>query len=204
MNKYTIMEHIAIYGGAFNPPTLAHSQVVQEVLRQQAASHIILSPCWEREDKNFWIEHAKRWKLIQIFFNTLKKLWLSVSLDTYFFDGKNNGITTTRAEEDYFREKIWVSPSFIFGSDVAANMSWWSNNDERHIEEKLKKIFIKRPWFDFDFEANGFREYTLLDIPHMLDISSSMAREMIQNKQSIERILSPEIMQEIEKNHLYQ
>lgn len=65
-------------------------------------------------------------------------------------------------------------------------MSWWSNNEARFIEEKLKKIFIKRPGFEFDFEANGFAEYTLLDIPDMLDVSSSLAREMIRNKQSVE------------------
>lgn len=65
-------------------------------------------------------------------------------------------------------------------------MSWWSNNEQRFIEKRLKKIFIKRPGFEFDFEKNGFAEYTLLDIPDMLDISSSLAREMIRNKRSVE------------------
>jgi len=37
----------------------------------------------------------------------------------------------------------------------------------------------------------------------MLDISSTVAREMIQNKQSVEGILFPEIAREIEQNGLY-
>lgn len=197
------MEHIAIYWGAFNPPTLAHAQVVQEVLKRKAASHIILSPSWEREDKNFWIPHMNRKKLIHIFLELLKKDGLSVSLDTHFFEGKNGWNTTTAAEEAYFREKLWFSPAFIFGSDVAKNMPWWSNNEGKFIEERLKKIFIKRPWEHFDFIANGFREYTLLDIPDMLDISSSLAREMIAGKRSVNGILFPEISAEIERANLY-
>lgn len=97
---------IAIYGGAFNPPTLAHARVVSEVLKRQAATHIILSPSGVREDKNFGISQAERRRLIEIFFEVLKKDGLSISLDTYFFEGKNAGITTTAAEEGYFREKL--------------------------------------------------------------------------------------------------
>lgn len=197
------MEQIAIYWGAFNPPTLAHAQVVSEVLKRQAASHIILSPSGEREDKNFWIPHKNRWELVQIFLKVLQKKGHNVSLDRHFFEGKNGGQTTTAAEEAYFREKLWFSPSFIFGSDVAPNMHWWSNNENRLIEERLKKIFIRRPWVHFDFEANGFKEYTLLDIPEMLNISSSLAREMIAQKRSVEGVLFPEIIEEIEREKLY-
>ncbi len=197
-------KNVAIYWGAFNPPTLAHSKVVQEVLAQTDISHIILSPSGEREDKDFWIEHENRRKLIQIFLKLLQDSGAKVSLDTHFFEWNNAGITTTSEEEAYFRKKLWFSPAFIFWSDTAANMHWWSNNEDRFIEEKLKKIFIARPGTHFDFEANGFSEYLLLDIPNMLDISSSLAREMIQHKQSVAWILDPKIIHEIEKNHLYQ
>ena len=199
-----IMEKVAIYWGAFNPPTLAHVQVVEEVLRRQAASHIILSPSWDREDKDFWIPSSERRKLVEIFFTILRKQGLDVSLDTHFLEWKNTWITTTAWEEKYFREQLWVSPAFIFWSDVAPNMSWWSNNPDRFIEERLKKIFIKRPGFEFDFQVHRFREYILLDIPHMLDISSSLAREILKNKRSIEWILLPEVAREIAAQKLYQ
>ena len=198
------MEKVAIYWGAFNPPTLAHAQVVEEVLKRQAAGHVILSPSWEREDKDFWISTPERRKLVEIFFEVLRQQGLHVSLDIHFLEWKNTWITTTTWEEKYFREQLWVAPAFIFWSDVAPNMSWWSNNPDRFIEERLKKIFIKRPGFEFDFEANGFREYTLLDIPHMLDISSSLAREILRNKQSVEWILLPEVAREIQAQKLYQ
>lgn len=193
----------AIYWGAFNPPTLAHIQVVEEVLKTSDVAHVIISPSGEREDKIFDISHDDRRKLIEKYVEILKSLWANVSLDTYFFDTNDSGVTTTTAEEEYFRKKLWVSPYFIFGSDTAENMSWWSNNKNRFIEERLKKIFIRRPWCEFDFQANGFREYTLLDIPDMLDVSSTMAREMLKNKSVVNGILHPEIQNEIEENNLY-
>ncbi len=197
-------ENVAIYWGAFNPPTLAHSQVVHEVLSRTNIDHIILSPSWEREDKNFWIDHIHRRWLIELFLKLLQNHWANVSLEPHFFEWNNSDITTTRAEEEFFRDKLWFSPSFIFWSDVAPNMHWWSNNENRFIEEQLRKIFISRPWKHFNFKANGFREYTLLDIPDMLDVSSSTAREMIRQKQSVEWILHPEMSQKIKKENLYQ
>lgn len=196
-------KNIAIYWGAFNPPTLAHEQVVREILRISQVQHIIISPSWEREDKQFSVNMDRRKKLIERYVGVLQESWLSVSLDTFFLEGKNKGLTTTAAEEAYFREKLWVSPHFIFGSDVAANMSDWSWNIDTFIETKLKKIFITRPGYEFDFEGNAFDNYMLLDIPDMLDISSSLAREMIRNKQSVQGILHPHIAQEIRVNNLY-
>lgn len=199
----TIQESVAIYWGAFNPPTLAHAQVIKEVLSNTQITHIIISPSWEREDKVFWISAKERRRLIEIFLEKCENEWSNVSLDMYFFEGKNDGITTTRAEEEYFRRKLWFSPTFIFWSDVAEHMHWWSNNERKYIEEKLRKIFIKRPGVDFDFKKNGFKEYTLLDIPDMLDVSSSLAREMLRNKISVEWILSQEVCDEIKEMSLY-
>lgn len=196
-------ENIAIYWGAFNPPTLAHMQVAKKILETSSISHLIISPSWEREDKDFWIEPMNRKKLIEQYVSLLQDSWLSVSLDTFFLEWKNQGLTTTAAEEEYFKNKLWVSPHFVFGTDVAPDMPGWSGNENEFIETKLRKIFVNRPWYDFDFEWNGFDNYMLLDIPDMLDISSSMAREMIRNKQSVKNILHPEITQAIQDNNLY-
>lgn len=198
-----VVENIAIYWGAFNPPTLAHAQVVWEVLANSHIHHLIISPSWEREDKQFWINPMNRKKLIKQYITLLQNSWLSVSLDTFFLEWKNQGLTTTAGEEEYFRKKLWVSPHFIFGTDIAPNMPDWSGNIDTFIETKLRKIFINRPGYEFDFEWNGFDNYMLLDVPDMLDISSSLAREMIQNKQSVRGILHPKIIELIKREKLY-
>jgi len=199
----TTVEKTAIYWGAFNPPTLAHIQIVEEVLKMTDITHVIISPSGEREDKDFWIDHVARRKLIEWYISLLQQAWLPVSLDDFFFSWKNTWITTTKAEDDYFRKKLWISPHFIFWSDTAENMSWWSNNENRFIEEKLKKIFLQRPWHTFDFEWNWFDNYILLDIPDMLEVSSSLARAMLQTKWDVSWILHPKIEEIIREDNLY-
>ncbi|MDD2870412.1 MAG: nicotinate-nicotinamide nucleotide adenylyltransferase [Candidatus Gracilibacteria bacterium] len=197
------MENIAIYGGSFNPPTLGHIQVVKGVLEHTDIKKIIVAPSGDRLDKSHNIEHNNRKKLIEIFIKVLKESGVNVDLDLYFFEGKNNGITTTLQEEKYFKQKLGLEPTFIYGSDVVTHMHNWVGNDNKYIEKKLKKIFINRPGYEFKPQNYSLDNYILLDIPELIQVSSSVAREMIKNKQSVADILNPEIVKEIINNNLY-
>lgn len=197
------MENIAIYWWSFNPPTLWHIQVVKWVLEHTDIKKIIVAPSWDRLDKSHNIEHNNRKKLIEIFIKVLKESWVNVDLDLYFFEWKNNGITTTLQEEKYFKQKLWLEPTFIYWSDVVTHMHNWVWNDNKYIEKKLKKIFINRPGYEFKPQNYSLDNYILLDIPELIQVSSSVAREMIKNKQSVADILNPEIVKEIINNNLY-
>ncbi len=196
-------QNIAVYGGTFNPPTLGHMQVMQEILKNTHITHIIMSPSGTRSDKIFGIEDIHRKRMSQICIETLKTQGYSLSLDTHFIDGKHTWLTTTKAEYEYFRESIWEEPTFIFGSDMAQRMHTWENNPDRFVETRLKKIFLHRPGYDFDFEKNDFENYILLAISEMLGVSSTIAREMLRTKQNVEQVLHPNIIQDIAKHHLY-
>lgn len=198
----TLQEDVAIYWGAFNPPTLAHEQVVKEVLSTQEISKIIISPSGERKDKDFWISWEQRKKLIDTYMEILSWEWLNVELDTHYFEWKNGSHTTTASEEKYFWDKLWISPWFIFGSDVAKDMPDWLENEWKFIEKKLNKIFIPRPGSQFDFSASWYENYILLDEVEMLDVSSSIAREIVKNKCSISWILNPKIAETISENNI--
>ncbi len=198
----TSQNNVAIYWGTFNPPTLAHMQVVTEVLKTTEISKIIISPSGVRQDKNFWVLENQRRLLIERYIEVLKNAWLNIGFDTHFLEGKNGWFTTTAQEEEYFRKKLGESPWFIFGNDIAKDMPDWSWNIDKFIEHKLQKIFIPRPGYTFDFKKNDFKNYMLLDIPNMLDMSSSIARAMIAGKQSVDGILHPEIAEAIEQNNI--
>jgi len=165
MNKTS---ETAVYGWSFNPPTLAHAQVVKKVLATKKISQVIISPSGLRWDKDFGMH------------------------------GLNGDETTTAQEEAYFREKLWKSPWFVFGTDVAPDMPTWKWNINKFIETKLKKLFLTRPWFDFDFEAYNFQNYMLLDIPDMIDLSSTTVRTLIKTKDEVSDILYPGV-----DNHLH-
>lgn len=195
MNKTS---ETAIYGWSFNPPTLAHAQVVKKVLATKKISQVIISPSGLRWDKDFGINENHRRNLIEIYVDSLKREWFNVEIDRYFMHGLNGDETTTAQEEEYFREKLWNSPWFVFGTDVAPDMPTWKWNINKFIETKLKKLFLTRPWFDFDFEANNFKSYMLLDIPDMIDLSSTTVRTLINTKDEVSDILYPGV-----DNHLH-
>ncbi len=195
-------KEIAIYWWAFNPPTLAHYIVIQKVLTLTSIEKIILTPDWQRIDKDFWIRHENRRKMIELFYQKLLKMWLKVELCDYFLEWKNKNNTTTMSVNQYFNDNLWFIPWHIFWTDVAKDMPNWSGNTDWYIEQKLKKIFIPRPWYEFN--NMWLDNYMFLDIAYMLEISSTMAREMIKNKQKTKDVLFPEIREYIDKNNLYQ
>lgn len=193
------MENIAIYWGAFNPPTIWHKLVIEKLLTQNEVSKIIFSPDWERRDKNYQINSTDRIKMLQIFFTELKQRWLNVDFEDYFL--KNPWNTTTMEVEKYFSNKLWFNPHHIFGIDTIWSMPNWVWNTDRYIQDRLKKIFIKRRWFEVPTNLD-MKNYEILDLG-ILEISSTTVREMIKNKMRVDHILTPNVEAYIKQNWLY-
>lgn len=193
------MKNIAIYWGAFNPPTIWHFQVIQWVLTKGIVEKIIFSPDWTRKDKDYKIQDIDRERIIKIFFEELKQRWLNVDFDDYFL--RNPWNTSTMQVEKYFSNKLWFSPHHIFGIDTISNMPNWVWNTDRYIQNRLKKIFIKRRWFEVPTNL-GMKNYEMLDLG-ILKISSTTVREMIKNKMRVDHILTPNVEAYIKQNWLY-
>jgi nicotinic acid mononucleotide adenylyltransferase len=43
---------VAVLGGSFDPPTLAHAMIAAELLNKKLVSRILFVPCGDRDDKN--------------------------------------------------------------------------------------------------------------------------------------------------------
>lgn len=194
-------ENIAIYWWAFNPPTIAHQIVIKTVLTSTKIDKVILTPDWQRLDKNYWISHQKRRELLETFYRSLLKMWLNVEFCDHFLEWRNWQNTTTMQVNDFFTKKLWDSPWHIFWVDVSKRMPTWEWNVNRYVETNLKKIFIPRWWYQFNGE--NLENFMLLEIDVLMNISSTMAREMIRNKQLVHGILSEKVREFIEKNWLY-
>ena len=196
-------ENIAIYWGSFNPPTIAHSMIVEQVLTKTKIDKVIISPSWVRTDKDFEIDENHRKKLIDIFFKTLKNKWLNIEFDNHFLNWKNWWHTTTMQEESYFKKKLWFSPYFIFWSDVIPQMPTWSWNKDKFIEKKLKKIFINRVGYWFEAEKYSIENYIFSENNNIPDISSSLVKQRLKNKQKIDDLINSKIEDYIRENTLY-
>ncbi|MDD2908014.1 MAG: nicotinate-nicotinamide nucleotide adenylyltransferase [Candidatus Gracilibacteria bacterium] len=193
------MNSIAIYGGAFNPPTIGHFEVINKLLTKKIVEKIIFSPDGQRKDKDYKISSEDRIKMMQVFFEELRNKGLNVDFEDYFL--KNPGNTTTMEVENYFKDKLGFQATHIFGIDTITNMPNRVGNENKYIENKLKKIFINRKGFLLPKEID-MQNYQIFDLD-ILEISSTTVREMIKNKMRVDHILTPKIRDYIEENGLY-
>ncbi len=199
------MNNIAVFWWSFNPPTLAHSRVVEWVLETgNKVDRIILLPSGRRIDKDFWIQQEERELLINEFHKSLLEKNLAVEIDNYFFEGNNWWATTTVQEDTYFKESRDIKAEFIYGSDVIPHMQKWQWNTNWYIEQILSKIFVHRPGYKYinptDYDIENYRFLEILDLPK---VSSSLAKERLQNSLGIDWILTSNIAQLIHENKLY-
>ncbi len=194
------MEKIAIYWGAFNPPTLWHQEVMVKMITKWYVDKIIFSPDGQRLDKNYWISHQERKDILEVFASEICQKWFNIEFEDYFLH--NNIPTTTMEVENYYRQKLWFQTYHIFGIDTLSSMPNWTGNTDKYLEKKLKKIFILRKWFLIPDEID-MENYEILDLD-ILEISSTLVREMLKNKLQVRHILSPWVYDYIMKNELYQ
>lgn len=195
------MEKIAIFGWAFNPPTLWHRRVIEEVLKKDIVTKIIICPDGKRDDKNYGVSELHRREMIVLFYTNLKKEWLNVELDMHFVDAQKTDFTTTFEVNAYFEKALWQSPYHIFWSDIIKGIHTWSGNPERFIETKLKKIFVTRKWFAIEW-METMSEYTIVEI-ESLEISSTQVRELIRHNKKYTHLLEKNIARYVRKHRLY-
>jgi len=192
---------IAVYGGSFNPPTNWHKFVIESILTKTSVEKIILNPDGPRADKDYKIEHFHREKMIEMFVSDLRKSWFDVEVDKYFFSGKNGRDTTIMQVKDYYKEILWFEPSFVFGTDVIKAMPNWKDNENQYIEKQLSKIFIKRPWSEYDL--SWFENYQIIETK-LVDISSTKVKEELKNTNTwVSELIIPNIRDYIIENNLY-
>ncbi len=193
----------AIYWGAFNPPTLWHQKVIEWILKDEkwTIDQIIFTPDGARPDKKFWVSLEEREEIIEIFYEELQNMfWAHVDISRHFLHGKNGSEINTFHINKYFEETLWVMPYQIFGSDVIPDMETWWNNPDRFAQERLKKIFLNRPWYDFS--PKWLDNFILLDIPWLIEVSSTTLKQMLESKQAIDHLLTPEVHRHITENNI--
>lgn len=195
------MKKIAIFWWAFNPPTLWHYHIIEQIFKHSDTQKILIIPDWLRLDKEYNISEIHRKNLIKIFINDLIIKWYNIELDSYFLEWKNNSDTTTYEVDQYFIKKYWFQAYHIFWTDISSWIKYWTWNPNKYIQKKLKKIFIPRSWYDFDdFDLENFK---LLNADFSPNISSTLVKEFIRENQDFSPFLSEKIYNYVLKNWLY-
>jgi len=179
------IKDIAIFGGKFDPPHLAHRMTIDLALEKYKMDEVWLIPSFNHPFgfKTTSFEH--RLEMCRI----MSKLWKNDKVKVLTTEKEiNSGFTI-----DLIRHFTDIYPHFNFhlfiGADNWKNKEKWKEFDQ--LEQLFKSIkIIGRGKDEFDGSA-------------LPDISSTMIKEMIKNKESVSHFLIKDVKDYIIRNSLY-
>jgi nicotinate-nucleotide adenylyltransferase len=207
MNK---SNDIGIFGGAFNPITNAHIQIVEEVAKKLKLSRVMFEPINNNYDKNDLADIGHRINMIHLVFDD------SVSINgTTFGIG---GIDALSTEKIYTYEILQRYKNmfrnnklfYIMGSDNLKEFYSWKRPEKifeltnlvvyRRDNDDIIQIINKNPIL-----SKNISKIHIFDAKHN-NLSSTLIRSWLKNKniRISNRYLPKKVLNYIRKHELYE
>lgn len=136
-----------IFGGAFNPPTVAHEAMLQACVQtaQNLGADIWILPSGERTDKSIGVALERRIKYIEAMIADVSTNGIEVSINRYELEkgGMINTYDTARYFEEAHPDRSFI---WVFGADSMVTMRQWPGGD--WLMESTDKIVFERDGID--------------------------------------------------------
>lgn len=169
-----------IYGGAFNPPTLAHELVAQSCVdyaRERQAEFWVL-PSGNRIDKSIAVDRETRLAYIGAMVMGLNAVGVKVEVPTLELDRRVPVETFDTVTELAARHPDY-DMTWVFGADSTETMGSWKEG--QWLLDHLPKLIIERPGSVVNPLA---RQATLLTV-RTPDVSSTEVRQRLAGQESV-------------------
>lgn len=184
-----------IYGGAFNPPTLAHLAILQACIdyARPRSAEVWIMPSGNRSDKTINVDNNRRLDYVGAMMEDVDaegvpmsiitdELTRKVSVETFDTFLEMNGTYPNR-------EFVWV-----FGADSTETMGDWYNGP--WLLENLSMLVLERDGYKINPLA---KRAMALTIPHM-NISSTDVRNGLAAGLDVSQMLSPRVNNLVHQN----
>jgi len=194
---------IIIYGGSFNPPSLAHITLSQQLIRNLGAKELLFIPVGDHYNKNELVAAYHRVNMLKLACRQDSRLSVNtVEIDTekrlYTIE------TLDKLKKQYPENEL----CFVMGTDNLRDITNWK--DWERLISEYKIIVMDRGedalWKVLDDIPilNSYRN-SIIQIPGLLqsEISSTMIRNNIKAKRNIGHLTTAEIVKYIKKEKLY-
>lgn len=185
------MKKIGFFGGSFNPPTIAHSKIVETAIKEFGLDKLVIIPMGDKYEKSELISFSLRYEMLKETFKYNSKIEIS--------NMQENQIKRVFAIDSFKNiNKIYNETDnyFIMGLDNYSNICNWRNSKE--LLENYKYIVFKRNDIDIPKYRKNVNFYNI-----SCNISSTEARDIIKNNGNLDNILNKETIEFIRQNNLY-
>lgn len=172
---------IAVFGSAFNPPTLGHEDAINSVLSQQPPfDKVLLVPSYQHAFGKTMLPYSQRVQLLDKFVA---------------------GLTDPRVELCAIEDKIALPQKPVYTYDVLDYL-------QREVYPKANLTFIIGPdnlknWHKFYRADEVLARWQRLVVPEHKDIRSSYVREAIAKGENIEQWVPKSVSDYIMEHQLY-
>lgn len=187
---------VAVFGGSFNPPTLAHQEIIGHCLNLPGFDEVWLMPSASGYSKKITTSDIERLDMLKIVhqhqFGGDDRLVVSD------FELKHPELletchTVSALSAEYANADFW----YVFGADSYYDMPNWSRGEQ--LQSGLNMIVFERGGMAPP-NRDGIISLGLANYGHL---SSTKARLAATNNSGLDGIVSPNIQKYIENNRLY-
>lgn len=193
------MKKYGFFGGAFNPPTIAHEELAKEVLEKFQLDKIYFTPVGNKYNKKDLIDEKYRYEML--------KNISSEKIDVTDIELNKEKMTAAEAfkmiKKEYKNSEIY----YIMGTDNLEKLPTWNKAEEMLANYKFI-ILPRKNTVDEIINKNKLLEKykkNIYYIKKQLSYSSTDVRKAIQeqDKEVLEKMLKPEVYKYIKINKLY-
>ncbi|HEK9982502.1 TPA: nicotinate-nucleotide adenylyltransferase [Streptococcus equi subsp. zooepidemicus] len=187
-------KQVGILGGNFNPVHNAHLVVADQVRQQLGLDQVLLMPEFKppHVDHKETIDEKHRLRMLELAIQeteglAIEEIELTRQGISYTYDTMKL-LIEKNPDVDYY---------FIIGADMVDYLPKWHRIDE--LIHMVQFVGVQRP----KYKAGTSYPVIWVDVP-LLDISSSMIRDFIQNDRQPNHLLPKAVLDYINKEGLYQ
>ena len=174
-----------IYGGAFNPPTLAHLKILEACIAYAHANdaEVWVLPSGNRTDKQITVSRERRMQYLEALVNDAGG---GVLVQTFELDrqGAIETIDTVRELEQRYPERTF---RFVFGADSTETMANWQ--DGHMLLETLPMLIVERVGSSINPKAIKVERLTVQTPP----VSSTEVRQRLAAGAPVDHLVPPSV-----------
>lgn len=185
-----------VFGGSFNPPTLAHRDMTEALLHAYPMAEVWLMPSGDRHDKAGFLPDEQRLEMLEIVRHTLSEPDRVAVCDLELQD---TGVTETyKTVGRLAAAEPTRSFRYVFGGDAYLGMPTWRYGEAMQAE--LPMIVIPRDKITLKVGSNC----DVLTLNLDKGISSTEVRRRLDRGQAIDQLVCDGIREYIARHRLYQ
>ena len=189
--------NVLVFGGSFNPPTIAHEAIVAACLALTQFDQIWLMPSGERLDKHMGASDQQRLQMAHILKNKRFAGDARVCVSDFELElprPTQTYRTANALQTAYPKVVFW----WAFGTDSFYAMPRWQQGTQ--LQRTLNILLFKRGQDDMVIQPNVMS----MQLPSGLtDVSSTAVRQALDKAEDIDQAVSQPILRYIEQHKLY-